>query len=54
METDAAITKCVVNIARNLPADTEWSLLVTNNAFDPEPGLGGYHTVRQERLELGI
>ena len=37
METDAAITKCVVNIARNLPADAEWSLLVTNNAFDPEP-----------------
>lgn len=37
METDAAITKCVVNIARNLPADAEWSLLVTNNAFDPDP-----------------
>ena len=37
METDDAITKCVVNIARNLPADAEWSLLVTNNAFDPEP-----------------
>ena len=37
METDAAITKCVVNIARNLPADAEWSLLVTNNAFDTEP-----------------
>ena len=37
METDAAITKCVVNIARNLPSDAEWSLLVTNNAFDPEP-----------------
>ena len=37
METDAVITKCVVNIARNLPADAEWSLLVTNNAFDPEP-----------------
>ena len=37
METDAAITKCVVNIARNLPADAEWSLLVTNNAFDSEP-----------------
>lgn len=37
METDAAITKCVVNIARNLPADAEWLLLVTNNAFDPEP-----------------
>lgn len=37
METDAAITKCVVNIARNLPADAKWSLLVTNNAFDPEP-----------------
>lgn len=37
METDAAITKCVVNIARNLPADAEWSLLVTNNAFDPKP-----------------
>ena len=37
METDAAITKCVVNIARNLPVDAEWSLLVTNNAFDPEP-----------------
>ena len=36
METDDAITKCVVNIARNLPADAEWSLLVTNNAFDPE------------------
>lgn len=37
METDAVITKCVVNIARNLPADAEWSLLVTNNAFDTEP-----------------
>ncbi len=37
METDAAITKCVVNIARNLPVDAEWSLLVTNNAFDPDP-----------------
>ena len=37
METDAAITKCVVNIARNLPSDAEWSLLVTNNAFDTEP-----------------
>lgn len=37
METDATITKCVVNIARNLPSDAEWSLLVTNNAFDPEP-----------------
>ena len=37
METDAAITKCVVNIAKNIPDDAEWSLLVTNNAFDPEP-----------------
>ena len=37
METDDAITKCVVNIVRNLPADAEWSLLVTNNAFDPDP-----------------
>ena len=37
METDAAITKCVVNIAKNIPNDAEWSLLVTNNAFDSEP-----------------
>lgn len=37
LEADAQIKKAVMSITRNLPADAEFQVLVTNNANDPTP-----------------